>query len=300
MKDPFQKNLQYNWETEIKPNLGTIQDVVGGFTPATRGIITLDSGLKVFVKMATDENTTKWLNKEVKSYRILNSLGYEYIPKLLSVNDDESGMVIEYLEDHFFEDTWNNQKLDAVLLAKQELNKYKSHFDGLKDFEPDVRLKPRLRWDYILSDNNIQVINDKLVNLKCDLIFTKTEVEEYKKLHDGWKMNEDSLVHEDIRYDNFGYNPQTKTGKLVDWNWLSIGDESLDTTSLFVSMLKAGFDPYVHHPEKFDRNMVVFLIEFWLDQILDGNEDSSEREYKLRLHQAESLKICVDLFNKNL
>jgi thiamine kinase-like enzyme len=291
-------NIVYDWTSDIEPHLDTMQNVVGGFTPAKRGVVTLEDRTKVFVKMATDENTAKWLKKEIKSYKKLLSAGYKHIPKLLSVSDDEKGIAIEYLEGASFENIWDKDKLDAVVKAQEALKEFTDQFIGDNNFRSDDVMDMDFKWQKLLEEGNLNKVNEKLKTLGLKSSFSSEQIEQYQKLHEGWSLKENALIHEDVRADNFGYDPVSKEGKLIDWNWLCVGDASLDTTPLFINMQKAGFDAYEYHPEKYDRQMIVYLIGFWLVSILDGNEDSSEREWRLRKAQADSLMICLELLNK--
>ncbi len=291
-------NLKYNWESDIVPHLGKIQAVEGGYTSAIRGIVTLPDGKKVFVKNANDEMTKKWLSKEIKVYEILNKAGYEHIPKLLSRSDDYSAMVIEYLEGYSFENKWDEDKLTAVLTAQDSLKQYRDLFMNDPEFHLGDVVDLGTKWPKLLEAENVKVINTKLLKLDIKTQFTREQIERLAQLHEGWLIKEDSLVHEDIRADNFGYDPKTKTGKLIDWNWICLGDESLDTTPLFINIYQSGFNPYELHPEKYDKKMLAYLLSYWLVIILNGDEDSSAREWKLRTAQAKSIEACAELLNK--
>lgn len=290
-------HTKYDWKKDIEPYLHTMQDVVGGFTPAKRGIVTLEDGTKVFVKIAVDSNTAKWLQKEIKAYTKLNEMRYKYAPRLLSSREDCGAMAIEYLEGASFENAWNKDKLDAVIAAQDELKTLTDNFRG-GDFKSNDVAELGDNWPEILHGDNLSLINSKLKKLDSDLEFSCKQIEAYRDELTGFKIKEDVLIHEDIRADNFGYDSKTKTGKLIDWNWLCIGDESLDTTPLFVDMLKSGFDPYEFHHEKYDRKMIIYLISFWLSSILNTDEDESSRNMRASLHRAENLSVCVELLGR--
>lgn len=280
------------------PYIETIQDVKGGFTPAKRGIITLADQTKVFIKMAVDDMTSRWLKKEIKVYTILNKAGYEYIPNILAVNDAQSAMAIEYLDGARFDDIWDDDKIDAASRAQQELLPYKHLFEDDDDFYFYDADKVEDRWNNILSQSSVDTINSKFKAFEINCEFMLGQL---TKLHDmlsGWEMDKDSLIHEDIRADNFGYFEDKKSGKLVDWNWLVIGDKKLDDTSVFVHTFAAGFDPFILCPEKYDLKTIIYRVCFWLDSILAGDETSSEREYRLRKSQAQSVKACLEIIAK--
>jgi hypothetical protein len=72
--------MKYNWRRDIEPHLNALEDAAGGFTAAKRGVVTIGDGTKVFVKIAVDELTRKWLKKEIRAYKKLNRLGYQLRP----------------------------------------------------------------------------------------------------------------------------------------------------------------------------------------------------------------------------
>jgi hypothetical protein len=292
------KTSNLDWQRDIMPYLHTMQPVEGGYSLAKRGVVTIAGGDKVFVKLAEGETTKKWLKKEISAYQKLNGAGYPFIPQLLSYNDDHSAMAIEYLNTANFENIWDKDKLDAILKAQEELKKYKHIFVGDPDFtlESVVGLDPK--WPAIIKDESLRIINQKFVKLGIDMTFTLDQLHSYEDMLDGWRIADDTLVHQDIRADNFGYDMTKKTGKLVDWNWLCLGDESLDRTPLFVNMYISGFDPYDYHPETYDPKMLAYLISFWLERILSGNPDESELSFNRSHAQATSVKASVELLKR--
>lgn len=298
MVDNRHTKLRYDWKRDIEPFIDTIQPVKGGYTPAKRGVVKLPDGTKVFVKIAVDAMTAHWLKKEIKAYKILNQTDYVHMPRLLACEDTYNAMAMEYLDDATFDEVWDESKLNAVMNAQDALKNHKDLFVGDNDFlfEDDKVLKTR--WQRLLQQDNIDSINAKFAEFGVNLTFTFEQLKQLHELHEGWAMKQDTLIHEDIRGDNFGYYAKQKSGKLVDWNWLAIGDESLDTTSLFVHVYASGFDPYALYPEKYDAKMLAYLVCFWLDRILVNDEHASDREYRLRSAQAVSVKTCIQLLGR--
>jgi thiamine kinase-like enzyme len=288
----------YDWSKDIKPNLANITPVSGGYTTAQRGIVNLADRRKVFVKIATDELTRKWLKKEIIVYKKLNKTDYKHIPEMLACNNDQSALALEYLESASFVNTWDAHKLTAVMNAHDELKKYIDLFRDDPTFKSGDVVLHDLKWPKLKIAKNIDTINHKVKKLGINARFTTHQINRLAELHNDWSLKEDTLIHEDIRADNFGYNANTKTGKLIDWNWLCIGDESLDITALFINVRLSGYDPYRDYPEKFDKQMIAYLISFWLDSILDGNEDSSRREWDMRVSQAKNLEECIKLLKE--
>lgn len=299
MPETMQQTSQpYNWQRDIAPHLEDMRGVAGGYSPAQRGVITAEDGIKLFVKIGTDEQTKKWLTKEIKVYRKLNNAGYNHIPQLLAVSDDETGMATEFLDDSSFEDIWDDNKLDAVLQAQQALKAHGSLFVDDEDFSPHSVVSLDNKWPRLLDPKAIGWLSKKLPELGTDILVTHESLAELASLNENWSLRTDTLTHQDIRADNFGYNPITKTGKLIDWNWLCLGDESLDTTPLFINMYKFGFDPYKRHPEKYDSKMLAYLVSFWLDSILGGRDIDEERDIARRKAQADNVRLCIELLDK--
>ncbi|MDB5167192.1 MAG: aminoglycoside phosphotransferase [Candidatus Saccharibacteria bacterium] len=291
--------LTYDWTQDIEPFLATMQPVEGGYSLAERGVVTLTDGAKVFVKIAEGDITKKWLRKEIIAYQKLISAGYPYIPKLLAHDESYSAMAIEYLDHSNFENVWDTDKLDAILRAQEKLKEYKTLFVGDPDFTLESVVGLDSKWVTILKGDGIEHINSKFRKLDVDASFTRDQILSYEAMLEGWEIADDTLVHQDIRADNFGYDPITKQGKLVDWNWLCVGDASLDRTPLFVNMYISGFDPYVYHPEKYDPKMLAYLVSFWLERVLNANEDDNELAFKRMKAQATSVKAAVELLSRN-
>jgi hypothetical protein len=289
----------YDWVQDIEPCLGNMQPVDGGYSLAKRGVVRLADGTKVFVKLAEGDITKKWLRKEIIAYQRLIAAGYPYIPTLLAHDASHSAMAIEYLDHASFENIWDKDKLDAILQTQYKLKDYKSLFEDDPDFTLESVVGLESKWTEVLQQDNIDHINMKFKDLDMDIAFTFDQLSSYEKLLTGWHIADDTLVHQDIRADNFAYDPVSKTGKLVDWNWLCVGDASLDRTPLFVNMYISGFDPYVYHPEKYDRKMLAYLVSFWLQRILHAHENSDERALGRMQAQATSVKAAVELLQRS-
>lgn len=288
----------YDWERDIAPYLHTMQPVEGGYSTAKRGIVTLKNGEKVFVKSAEGDVTSRWLMKEIDVYKRLNGATFPFIPQLLSYSDNRHAMAIEYLSTASFDTEWDEDKLNAIIEVQAELKKYKHIFVNDPAYTLESVIGLDAKWPQVLTDEAVDSLNTKFRTLGVDVILTLKQLEHYEQQLFGWKLQEDTLVHQDIRADNFGYDTLAKQGKLIDWNWLCIGDENLDRTPLFVNMFVAGFDPYTYHPETYDTSTLIYLISFWLERLLSGNETADEQEFKRRHAQARSVKAAIELIER--
>ncbi|HEX8182611.1 MAG TPA: aminoglycoside phosphotransferase family protein [Candidatus Saccharimonadales bacterium] len=291
--------MKYNWNSDIIPRLESMGEVSGGYSPAQRGFIIIEDGTKLFVKVGTGEQTKKWLAKEVKVYQKLNEAGYPHVPMLYAVNDNDTGMAIEYLRDYSFEDTWDDDKLNAVIEAQEALKPFAYLFKGDEDFSPNSVVSLDNKWPTLLQDESVEWLSKRVPELGTSIDVNYDTLTKLAAMNEGWSFQADTLTHQDIRADNFGYDPKTKTGKLIDWNWLCIGDASLDTTPLFINMYKFGFDPYEKHPEKYDPQMLAYLVSFWLDSILSGRDIDEDRDLSRRQAQAENVRLCLELLERH-
>lgn len=295
MIEILKPSIHYDWQSDIEPYLHTMQPVEGGYSLAKRGVITLAQHTKVFVKIAEGDMTKKWVRKEILAYQTLNKAKFPFIPQLLSYDDTHSAMAIEYLENVSFDNIWDKDKLNAILNAQTELKKYKHLFTNDPHFTLESVVGLDSKWPAILRKGSLEKINNKFIELGVEATLTRDQIELYESMLVGWNIDNTTLVHQDIRADNFGYDVSAKQGKLIDWNWLCIGDESLDLTPLFVNMYISGFDPYLFHPETYDAKMLAYLVSFWLERILESNHNENELAFKRSRAQATSVKAAVEL-----
>lgn len=291
--------LPYEWEKDIEPYLDALQPVSQGYTLAKRGVVTPNNGDRVFVKIGTSDDTNRWVEKEVFVYKTLNRVRFKYAPKLLSTNKDCTAMAIEYMPQASFENVWDKDKLDALMTARAELRKLGRFFDKKSKYmRDDYTIQLADKWTSITNQHGINRLNSTLEFIQSDLSFTLDQVRAYAAEYSNHKLKKDTLVHEDIRADNFGYDPETKTGKLIDWNWLCYSDDSLDLTPIFINIYLSGVDPYLWHTEVYDRKVILYLISFWLNAISGGSDQPDQHEKKRRLAQAAQLKVCLELLER--
>ncbi|MDB5204321.1 MAG: hypothetical protein JWP09_349 [Candidatus Taylorbacteria bacterium] len=257
------KNIPWN---EIESGLESIASVEGGNSDAKRGIVTLSNDEKIFVKIGGDDRTKEWANKEIRSYAFLKDHSYKYIPQFLSTNEDQSGFAIEALlsENGWdWKDNWSDERLQATLVAT----------DALADIKPDSKyaelLKPVISdddngWPKLFASKELQAsIREKLSEFDKDLILGGINSHVEKASH--FKVRHDTLVHDDVRADNCAWNAQLKEVKLVDWNWLELGDRRLDLAAFLVHIHKDGFDVLKDHRNRLDADALHWMAGFWFE-----------------------------------
>jgi hypothetical protein len=282
------------WDDEIAPHLTAMQPVVGGFSSADRGIVTLSDGTRAFVKLATDEDSQYWTRKEIIVYQTLLKAGYPYMPRLLAVRDDQTAFALEDLSDQDFGPIWHHDKVAAVMKARDELKKRKHLFENNVLFTNDSVVSMHNRWPELADQSILDILNARLQSFGQHGNVSLDEVHRYTTILETWDRQFDTLVHHDIRSDNFAYDETTQTGKLVDWNWLCIGNNEMDITPLCISMIRSDYDVYAQHPDLYSRQAIAYVVGYWLDVILHRPDGSQA----LRRVQAESVGIGLTLLRE--
>ena len=289
----------YNWQTDIAPRLGRLVEVNEGFSTAKRGILEMPDGVSIFVKLATDASSHKWIQKEVEVYKVLQRQRYQYSPQLLSYSNDMSAFALEYLDGYIFDKKWTIGMLTEVMMARKELAKLKSFFENNLDYSINSVIDSRNHWA-ILSDNLklLATLNDALLYINQNKIQISPEsVAQFAAEMASWSPSTSSLVHMDIRLDNFGFNTKNGTGKLIDWNWLCVGDEKLDVASLFISIeMKSNLKPYELYPTYYSRQSLLYLAGYWIYQLAVTAGDNTVIS-PLRKHQANSAVTALTMLN---
>lgn len=254
----------YDWQEDIAPRIPRLEQSTQGYTAAYTGLVYLADGSQVFVKCAMDESSARWTKKEIKAYRLLQTAGYDYMPRLLAVNADETAFAIQALIGYDFSPQWNVDKFHALMRARKDLKAFRYLFEEDRDFSMRRVVGVQNKWP-VLSDHTILARANAVLE-QCGVVAVRPEVVERCNLAlAGWFAHQDTLTHDDLRADNFAYDPQTKTGKLIDWAWLCVGDDALDVASLCVGASCTGFDVYGQYPELFDEGAVVSTMGYWLE-----------------------------------
>lgn len=284
-----------NWDDIKKAAENGIQPVTGGFTHAKRGIVALPDTNTVFAKLAVDEMTQGWLDKEIKAYKWLNEHDYEGAPEMLAHGPD--GFALPDLSTLDWSPTWNHDKLQAMFNCLDGLttlsDKAKEYFNT-DDLGPNTLAK----HDYTLDNfgwlkSSHPKLYDEVRKFIADKVFFKTCQD--LAATDPWRGED--LVHFDARSDNFAYDPAAKTGMLVDWNWACIGSKVFDKTVMLVSVHKTGYDVFGDCPDQLDAASLAWIAGFWL-MALYGKDDTSLHE--LRTHQVESMLVAIGMLRKVL
>lgn len=290
------QNQQISWE-EVESKLSNLQPVEGGFSLARRGMVTLDNNDIVFVKIGLDNNTKKWAKKEIKTYQFLEKNNYPYIPKLLSVNDDETGFAIQSLT-HFdgwdWKENWTYDRLDRTLEAMDKLASIKINDEAIKLFSEKSLSTTDDGWSKLIESPNIQDrLQIRLSEMSRQDIWNMIDFQDEAKLSAGYDFKNDYLVHNDIRSDNCAWNQTLRNVKLVDWNWTQIGDRRIDLAATLTHVYQHGLELIPDYVDRLDVDALHWCAGFWLNSgatpIWEGGSDS------LRILQLTSGIAALDL-----
>lgn len=261
--------MAFSW-SEIEQNIATLIKVDGGFTAAQRGLVQLPSGEQVFVKIGVNDTTKKWAQKEIRSYEYLNRQNYPFAPRLLAAKDDGTSFAIEPLPAEAgwdWSDNWTNERLDKTLEAMEALadltpeDPDAEHIDTKTIFEYDDG------WQSLVNSSEKQgVLLTKLQKVGNAELARNLNFTAMAEQSAGYKFTNDVLVHNDVRGDNCAWNPDQQTVRLVDWNWVGLGDRGIDINALLVSVQKSGFDVKKAYANRLNASALQWLAGFWLHQ----------------------------------
>jgi len=292
---------EINWQ-DIEKNLDDLCAVEGGFSQAKRGLITLADGTRIFVKVGTNDNTRRWTSKEIASYRFLQKHNYPHIPQLLATNDDHSGLAITaHTPEHGWDwkSNWTHERLNKTLEAMDALAAIKPVDDDLICFSDTSLDENNDGWGPLSQSSELQrILIEKLHAASRDDIASSINFTDEAEKSRQYIFKNDALVHNDIRADNCAWNSVTNEVRLVDWNWVQMGDRRTDLASMLVDVYRSGLDILPQHADKLDADALHWIAGFWLkaatSPIWPGGPDN------LRHFQLMAGIAALDLSNRLL
>jgi hypothetical protein len=254
---------QIEWAL-IEARLDDLEAVEGGYSGATRGILTLDEGWRVFVKIGVDDRTRAWARKEVGVYGRLRDLGFAFAPRLLSSSPDGTGFALEALtpQDGWdWSNRWSAARLECVLAATDDLAAIDPGSFRPPLTEPTLtaradgwlRLDPRAPRTLALYP--------KLEALGARDLIAALEARAGRR--SSFSPRFDTLIHLDVRADNCAWRADTRDVGLVDWTWLQVGDRRLDHAALLTSVRHSGFDVTRGPLDRLDVEALTWMAGYW-------------------------------------
>lgn len=255
---------QINWDV-IDARLADLEAVEGGYSAATRGIVTLDEGWRVFVKIGVDDHTRAWARKEIGVYRRLSELGFAFAPRLLSSSPDKTGFALEALTPEGgwdWRNHWSQARLECALAAT----------DGLAAVDPG-RFHPSLTEPTLTTRADgwprldpraprTLALYSKLEALGARHLIAPIEARAGRR--SPFSPRSDTLIHLDVRSDNCAWRADTRDVRLVDWNWLQVGDRRIDHAALLTSVHHSGLDVTRGSLDRLDAGALSWIAGYWL------------------------------------
>jgi len=243
------------WQN-INEALHTLEKTQGGFTLAHRGIITMPDGTRVFVKMGVDDNTKKWIQREINMYELLQAYKFPFIPKLLTHNDEHTAIALEVLasdEGWDWTSTWNTSRLDKTLGAVDMPV-------SIDPTEADKRVLGRSMlgadndgWKSLVrSEAKQKILLAKLHTARHNELADTLDIPAMAKQSMQYVFKDDTIVHYDVRADNCAWHSKFNTVKLIDWNLAQLGDRRIDISGMLVDVHCAGFDIMSRYANRLD------------------------------------------------
>lgn len=202
-----------------------------GATSNERWVVRLDDGRRLFVKMAVDDATARWIRSEHRMYSYLRTLQVGFVPKLIGwIDDSLPALLLEDLTHAVWPPPWNTTAIAAVQATLAEvaavppppglprLNEMRDTFAGWRQVaeDPDPFLSLGLcgsRW-----------LGDALPTLL--------------EASDRATLSGDALLHLDVRSDNLCLRDGRAV--LIDWNWATVGNPLVDIVTWLPSLHAEG------------------------------------------------------------
>lgn len=202
--------------------------VGGGYTPAERWIVELDSGDRVFVKVGTAVHTAEWLRQERRAY---SEIAGSFMPRMLGWSDEPvPALVLEDLSGATWPPPWDQRHIERVLAMLDEVSAVPCPaWAPAVDAQGDVFNG----WSQIAADP-APFIGLGLVSARW-LEAALPELIAHERPHE---LAGDSLLHFDVRSDNICFAADRTL--LVDWNWIQRGNPLFDVAAWLPSLAFEG------------------------------------------------------------
>ena len=290
--------------SEINAALHNLVKADGGFSSAHRGIVTLPGGQQLFVKVGVDDSTRKWARKEVVAYRFLKRHNYPFIPALLSTNEDETSFALEPLnlsDGWDWSETWTKARLDKTLEAMDALAAIIPSDEDKTLFEEKTIDETDDGWQQFVEDADRQtILLSKLRAAGHAEIVDALDFTAMAERSARYVFTNDALVHNDVRADNCPWDEHTGTIKLVDWNWLQLGDRRIDLAAMLTHIQNAGLNLLPDYASRLDSDALHWMAGFWFNSATKpiwpgGPEHLRERQLEAGV---TALKLARERGNK--
>lgn len=206
----------------------------GGYSTATREIITFDDGSSAFIKAGRNipnSALATWIRRE---HRVYQTLTGDFLARLLAFDDDgvEPILMLEDLSHAHWPPPWQTPHIDAVLAALKQVAP--QDFEGVRPMRYATQLIHS--WQVVADDPgpflSLGLASEAWLNAALPTLLNV----DGESAIDG-----DALLHLDVRSDNLCLLPNRTV--LLDWNWVSTGNANFDIACWLPSLHAEGGPP---------------------------------------------------------
>tara|TARA_B100000745_G_scaffold247857_1_gene169894 strand:+ start:191 stop:1108 length:918 start_codon:yes stop_codon:yes gene_type:complete len=283
--------------SDLESQLDNMESVSGGYSDAKRGIITALDGERLFIKVGVSEGTKGWIQKETRVYDFLSQNGFSHIPGVAAKNSDNSAIALEALEANQgwdWSESWDDARLEATLAALDELAELEVPTDNPDLITPILSIAQNGWIELAESEERISALVQKLATKDQEAL--AKQIQSFAQKTADFTFKKEALVNNDVRADNCAWNAETGEVKLVDWNWLELGDRRADLASMLVHVHQSGYDVLEKHADRLDKDALNWIAGYWLaaasKPIWHGGPES------LREFQLDSALTSLELARK--
>ena len=283
--------------SNLEARLDNMESVSGGYSDAKRGIVTTPNGERLFVKVGVSEGTKGWIQKETRVYDFLSQNGFSHVPSVAARNSDNSAIALEALEANQgwdWSESWDDARLEATLASLDELAELEVPTDNPDLITPILSTAKNGWIELIESEERVSALIQKLATKDQEAL--AEQIQSFAQDTADFTFRKEALVHNDVRADNCAWNAETGEVKLVDWNWLELGDRRADLAGMLVHVHQSGYDVLEKHADRLDKDALNWIAGYWLaaasKPIWPGGPES------LREFQLDSALVSLDLSKK--
>jgi len=199
--------------------------VAGGYSVATRWLVTCADGSSAFVKGATDALTATWLRLEYSVYAHVRA---PFLPMLRAWDDDgiHPVLVLEDLSGAVWNAPWTMARITQVLDALQQVaaTTPPATLSSLEARRPMLS-----GWAHVAQDPTA------FLGLRlCSATWLSHALDTLVAAEAQARLGGDNLVHLDVRSDNLCFAGDRVV--LVDWNWACRGNSTVDVAAWLPSL----------------------------------------------------------------
>ncbi len=190
----------------------------GGYSLALRLRLELANGRFVFAKIATTEDTVRWLRREAVVYEHLGT--QSFLAEFLGWDDDpdQPFLVLEDLSKAHWPPPWTPARVDAVLMALSDVRR-----------APLPPQTPTLEAERAVLTRWAAIANDPAPFLSlrlCSAAWLERALPTLLAAENALDLDGTDFIHLDVRSDNLCFVGERAI--IVDWNWSSVGNGDAD------------------------------------------------------------------------